>query len=467
MNRKQKGILLALLFILAVIPDLTVKAKESENTNFAPIDTWLSEVTKEFHLPSLSIAIVDKEKVLFSACYGEGSSPDTPYIIGSMSKSFTAAAIMQLMEKGEIDLDAPISRYLDDIACGDQITVRQLLNHTSGIDTYEKRKTVKITDSYGSYEYANVNYGLLGEIIESVTGQKYEQYMEEHIFTPLEMTNTSASLLGAKENGLIEGYRNYFGFPVAGEPDYPDEDSWIQVPAGYISSSINDMGKYLQMYLNGGEDILEKSSIDQMFSDVVSIPDTDVNYGFGWESTVEYGESVLAHAGLVENYMSHMFLLPERGLGVVILINTNDYLVTNSFTGQISGSVALMLMGQEPITISSSTYKIRHILIDAIYFILLLTPAMIAFRLKKYFLKCKNEELTLKKKVGFLFLHLFLPVISLLAPRLFAATPLWVVRYFVPDLFLVLVLFSGSMLLLGITKIIIRKINLTKCSTNP
>lgn len=115
-------------------------------------------MTKEFHLPSLSIVIVDKEKVLFSACYGEGSSPDTPYIIGSMSKSFTAAAIMQLMEKGEIDLDAPISRYLD--------------------------------------------------------------------------------------------------------------------------------------------------------------------------------------------YMSHMFLLPERGLGVVMLINTNDYLVTNSFTGQISGSVALMLMGR-------------------------------------------------------------------------------------------------------------------------
>lgn len=101
MNRKQKGILLALLFILAVIPDLIVKAEESKNTNYAQIDTYLSEATNDFHLPSLSIIIVDKEQVLFSACYGEGSSPDTPYIIGSMSKSFTAAAIMQLVEKGK------------------------------------------------------------------------------------------------------------------------------------------------------------------------------------------------------------------------------------------------------------------------------------------------------------------------------------------------------------------------------
>lgn len=455
MNRKQKGILLALLFILAVIADLIVKAEESKNTNYTQIDTYLSEATNDFHLPSLSIIIVDKEQVLFSACYGEGSSPDTPYIIGSMSKSFTAAAIMQLVEKGEVDLDAPVSRYLDDIACGDQITVRQLLNHTSGIDTYEKRKTVKITDSYGSYEYANVNYGLLGEIIESVTGQKYEQYMEEHIFTPLEMVHTSASMQKAKEDGLIEGYRNYFGFPVAGEPDYPDENSWSQVPAGYISSSINDMGRYLQMYLNGGEGILEKSSIDQMFSDVVSITDTDVTYGFGWESAVEYGERVLAHAGLVENYMSHMFLLPERGIGVVMLINTNDYLVTNSFTGQISGNVALMLMGQSPITISSNAYKVRHILIDAVYLILLLIPATIVFRFKKFVLRCKDEELTLRKKIGFLFLHLLLPVTGLLVPRLFAATPLWVVRYFVPDLFIVLILFSGLLIILGVIRIMI------------
>lgn len=152
-----------------------------------------------------------------------------------------------------------------------------------------------------------------------------------------------------------------------------------------------------------------------------------------------------------------------------MLINTNDYLVTNSFTGQISGNVALMLMGQSPINISSNAYKVRHILIDAVYLILLLIPATIVFRFKKFVLRCKDEELTLWKKIGFLFLHLLLPVTGLLVPRLFAATPLWVVRYFVPDLFIVLILFSGLLIILGVMKIMIwiklKKIN--KFSQNP
>lgn len=454
MKRRQKGILLAIVFFLTIVSDLKVNAQESERMDFSMIDRCLSEAAADLNLPSLSVAVVNQEEILFEACYGEGASPDTPYVIGSVSKSFTAAAIMQLVEKGEVDLDLPISCYLKDISFGDQITVRQLLNHTSGIGTYEKRNAVKLTGSPGSYEYANVNYGLLGEIIENVSGQAYEQYMEEHIFAPLKMNHTSAGFQGAKEDGLIEGYRNYFGFPVAGEPNYPDENSWIQAPAGYISSSINDMAAYLQMYLCGGKGILKEGSIDQMFSDTVDIPGTDTKYGFGWESTVEQGETVYSHSGLVENYMSYMFLLPEREIGVILLVNTNDYLVTNSLMGEIGGNVALMLMGQSPAAVSQNAYKVRHFFIDAFYVVLLLIPAFILLRIIKSVLRGQKEKFTLMKKVGFLFLHLILPVIGLLVPRLFAKTPLWVVRYFVPDLFLVLIVFSGSLFLLGIVKII-------------
>lgn len=79
------------------------------------------------------------------------------------------------------------------------------------------------------------------------------------------MNESAASLDKSKEHGLISGYRNYFGIPIAGEPDYPDDNSWSHVPGGYISSSASDMGKYLQMYLNTGESVITPESINMVF----------------------------------------------------------------------------------------------------------------------------------------------------------------------------------------------------------
>ena len=151
---------------------------------------------------------------------------------------------MRLVEEDKIDLDEKISAYIDPLAYfinasdGDRITVRQLLNQTGGLGTYQRFGNAKITESYGQHQYANVNYGLLGEIIEAVGEVSYSEYMNKKIFLPLNMEHTAATLEQSKENGLIRGYRNYFGFPIAGEPDYPDEYSWSTVPAGYLSSSV-------------------------------------------------------------------------------------------------------------------------------------------------------------------------------------------------------------------------------------
>ena len=110
-----------------------------------------------------------------------------------------------------------------------------MLNQISGLDTYQRFGNAAITDTYNKYLYANVNYGLLGKIIEAVSGQSYSDYVEQNIFIPLEMDKSSATLENSKADGLIEGYRNYFGIPVAGDPDYPDDSSWSIVPAGYIT----------------------------------------------------------------------------------------------------------------------------------------------------------------------------------------------------------------------------------------
>ena len=337
MNRKIRQIICVILSLICVIAiwDKPVLAYE-KSSNYSDIDSQIKKEIKELHIPGMAIAIVDSKEVLFSEAYGNCDNLDTPFIIGSLSKSFTALAVMQLVEEEKVDLDTTISDYIDtsdyfiNASDGDKITVRQLLNQTSGLGTYQRFGNAKITESYGQHQYANINYGLLGEIIETVSGISYSEYMDKNIFSPLSMNHTAATLVQSKENGLITGYRNYFGLPIAGEPDYPDKHSWSTVPAGYLSSSVSDMAKYLQMYLNGGMGIVNQNSLNTMLYDNVYVDDnTPYYYGMGWTLTEEYTEPVLGHSGLVENYMANMYLLPESGLGIIFLINMNDYLVTN------------------------------------------------------------------------------------------------------------------------------------------
>lgn len=267
-----KNIISTLIMLICTFAANTYTAYAYDVPDFEEVSRQLEEDVEKYHIPGMAVIVVDADKVLFSETYGNCESTDTPFIIGSMSKSFTALSVMQLAEEGKIDIDKPISYYIDTAqylknpSDGDKIAVRQLLNQTGGLDTYAKFGTAKITDSYGTHLYANVNYSLLGKIIESVSGVSYSDYVEQNIFAPLGMEHTSADLENSKADGLISGYRNYFGINIAGEPDYPDDSSWSGVPAGYISSSAADMGKYLQMYLNGGRDIISRSSLETIFT---------------------------------------------------------------------------------------------------------------------------------------------------------------------------------------------------------
>ena len=172
-------------------------------------------------------------------------------------------------------MDTPISDYIDvslylkNALDGNRITVRQLLNHTSGLGTYQRFGSAKITDSYGKYEYANVNYGLLGKIIESVSGKSYSDYVEQYIFSPLDMEHSSATFDNSKADGLLPDIEIISAYLSQENPDYPDDRSWSTVPAGYISSCASDMGNYLQMYLNNGSGIISQDSRDTMFYDNV------------------------------------------------------------------------------------------------------------------------------------------------------------------------------------------------------
>ena len=124
-------------------------------------DSYLAEIVRAYHIPGMAFFISDPEKTLFSKCVGQCRGMDRQFFIGSMSKSYTALCIMQLAEKGLVNLDEDISAYLPAYAFAKKVSVRSLLNQTSGFDTHMKLHNAKLTKSYGSYEYANVNCGLL------------------------------------------------------------------------------------------------------------------------------------------------------------------------------------------------------------------------------------------------------------------------------------------------------------------
>lgn len=419
-------------------------------SDYKTIDKELAENVKKYHLPGMAVVEVDSNGILFQGTYGNARSADQNFIIGSLSKSFTAAAVMQLVENGKIDLDKPLSEYIDCeryfVPKNDykRITVKNLLNQTSGIKTYAKLGSLKSTESYGKHVYANANYGLLGLLIESVSGLSYEAYIQEHIFKPLGMTHSYASFNDEAKKALIPGYKNYFGFWVPSPPDYPGEiktGQWTNVPGGYLFSSASDMGKYLMMYLKDGGSILTKDSVERMFFDNVPEQEEEAYYGMGWEYLKNAdGAWIMQHTGLVENYCALMYINPKENKAGAVLVNMNDYLVTNMFLGNIIAP----LLGQTAKD-SSKMVFILHAIIDLVCFALIVLALYPVITLKKW--KSKN-----KKIFADIFLHLLVPLILLLPVQSIA--PLFVIRMFAKDLWLILLSTSFLLVAAGMYKMI-------------
>ncbi len=425
---------------------------------YSNIDDYLQKCVENANIPAMSVSIVNKNKVLFLGNYGQCESSDTPFLLGSVSKSFTAICIMQLAEQQKIDLAATVSTYLSDTTDGDKITVSQLLNHTSGLGEHQTLEDHKIVNKQGVHHYANVNYSLLGEIIEAVSGKSYPEYISTNLFEPLGLSHTAATFDESIENGLIDGYTDYWGIPIKTAHKYPSsKNDWITVPAGYISSSSNDLGKYLQMYLNGGNGIISRESINTMFcGDTVYVEgDVPFWYGYGWAMVKEpLSEPVLRHSGLIETGTSCVFIMPESDIAIAIKSNVNDHFVTNEMMDSLGWGVVLMLLGDSPNEIPGNAYMLRHLWIDLIMLTMLSAAILPWCFLPRYVHRTERKKMSLRVILLILF-HILLPIFILLFVPVFFATPLWVAKAFVPDVFMTVIISSALLFISGFVKSII------------
>jgi CubicO group peptidase (beta-lactamase class C family) len=362
-----------------------VPGRASSGTSFEEIDTFIAEQIKRLNIPGAALAIVEGDKITHLCGFGrarpggEAPLPQTPFFIGSLTKSITALAVMQLVEAGRIELDAPVQRYLPWFRVADprasaQMTVRHLLNQTSGLsvasgwiplgdfddrpDASQRQaralSTLKLARPAGSaFEYSNMNYNLLGLIIQSASDETYEAYIEDHIFAPLEMRHSYTTPDKAKQNGLAAGHRYWFWFPtLTAAADLPLPRG--SLPSGQLISCAEDMAHYLIAHLNEGRygnvQILSPAGIADLHRPAVAaykMGSQTGQYGMGWYNAIHGRERIVWHTGMVPDYVSYMALIPEQKKGVILLANA-DHFMMNPVIMEVGTGVASLLAGRQP-----------------------------------------------------------------------------------------------------------------------
>ncbi len=350
---------------------------------YAVIDRYIEDQVRRLSVPGLSMAIVEGTRIVHVRGFGharpggEKPTPLTPFFIGSVTKSFTALAIMQLVEAGKLELDAPVQRYLPwfrvhDPEASARMTIRNLLNHTSGIgmstgeigladfddcpDATERQvralSNIKPGNPVGAkFNYNNTNYNILGLIIESASGESYAAYIQNHIFNPLEMRHSYTSRGPAQKNNLAVGYRYWFGYPI------PAPNLSIplgSLPSGQLISCAEDMAHYLIAHLNGGKyngtQILSKAGIEEMFHPSARIREMGREIGYyalGWICTTTGSSQIISHSGIVPEYGAFAGLIPEQQKGIILLYNANHAMIKMTFD-ELGMGATERLAGETP-----------------------------------------------------------------------------------------------------------------------
>ncbi|MFO7678665.1 MAG: serine hydrolase domain-containing protein [Chloroflexota bacterium] len=376
---RKKTLLLGLVVFFLLMP--AALAAQS-NDRLPTIDSFVDERMDSLNIPGAALAIVREGEIVHLAGYGVANeagdpvTPQTPFLLASLSKPVTAVAVMQLVEAGQIELDAPIQQYLPWLLPDTPITVRHLLHQTSGLDEtqgYRRNLEPDAPDALAAsirgladtelnnlpgttFEYSNSNYDVLGLLIETVTGQPYPDYIQAQIFTPLAMNNSFTALSEARAAGMSSAFYPFFGRQTNFDDRMPYTRA-VQPSAGLIGSA-EDMAHFALAQLQDGRyqstQLLSPASMVALHTPDPAIS-PGVQYAMGWvvydfDDAALPGEAVpvgLSHAGDWLGYGHLMQLIPEYDLGLVLLTSGPDP-HTASAISFMAFDLALLALGLEP-----------------------------------------------------------------------------------------------------------------------
>jgi CubicO group peptidase (beta-lactamase class C family) len=312
---------------------------------------------------TLGLIVTNKSKTIYKKIYGVNTKviETTPFVLGSVSKSFTALGLLKL--------NIPLNDTLDKYKLGNyineedskKITVGELLNHTSGLISFGSKV---VNENKGNFSYSNYGFALLGKIIEEKSGKTYNEYMKEAIFNPLKMNDTEAIY----SDNIVDSYDTFFGFNTKYTGLESEIGDGFYVPAGFISSSIDDMEKYIQFYLKEEN----KEEVAKLTEEIAEM-DYNLYYGMGISIWKKYNQTLYEHDGETRSFLSDFFIYPELDLGFFLVTNTRDYFCQQPFYDFVN-SIEAFLIGDTFVWINDSAFFYAHFAIDLAIIIGLAIP---------------------------------------------------------------------------------------------
>jgi len=341
--KTKTGFISSVIILINLIVNVNLQAQEKNK--IPGLDNCISNIFKKLQvdtMPGTSVLVARNGDIVYQKGFGYANiekkipvTPDTKFKIGSVSKQFTAAAILKLQEEGRIKTEDKLSKFIPDFPRGNEVTIYQLLTHTSGIHDYNSTpgldmtkpvtpqalldiiKTLPYDFNPGDrYLYNNSGYFILGYIVAQLSGKTLSDYLNETFFKPLGMKNTGLYETNIVLNNEAQGYS--MSGETAKKADF-QEMSWA-LGVGSIYSTTKDLYKWNEAIFNGK--VLSHTTLKTAFTQTLLNSGSKVDFGLGWFMITNRGLIFIQHSGGVSGFSAYLERQPENNLTVCVLLNS-------------------------------------------------------------------------------------------------------------------------------------------------
>jgi D-alanyl-D-alanine carboxypeptidase len=324
----------------------------------ARVDSIANAVLKATGVPSATVAVVSHGRVAYANAYGCAkldpcvtATPDMRYAIGSISKQFTAVAALLLQQDGKLSLDDPVSKFIPGLTRGNEVTVRQLLSHTSGYQDFWPQDYVMpmmltattpqaIADRWGKqpldfapgsrWQYSNTNYTLAGMVVEKASGMPFFQFVRTRILTPVGLASASDFDVNPRA-ATVTGYLRYALGPLRPAPDAGAGWMWA---AGELAMTASDLAKWDVSIID--KSLLKPASYAELEREVRLNNGAGTGYSLGLDVGMQGTRFMLEHSGEVSGFTAENMVFPEDSAAVVVLTNQDAAPASGTIAQQIS-----------------------------------------------------------------------------------------------------------------------------------
>jgi CubicO group peptidase (beta-lactamase class C family)/D-alanyl-D-alanine dipeptidase len=337
----------------------------------AKLQPFIEHEMRSKELPAVSIALVDDQKIVWSQGFGFADPEDsvratakTIYRVGSVSKLFTDIAVMQLVEQGKLDLDAPVSRYVPtfhpDNPFGGEITLRELMSHRSGLvreppvghyfddgsptlsQTIASLNDTKLVYAPNTKtKYSNAAIALVGDVLATTQKQRFESYLKHAVLEPAGMSSSAFARNEVPERQIASAYMWTLDGRTFPAPTF----DLGMAPAGSMYTTVDDLGRFMSMLFAGGRgangQVLKRSTLEAMWKPQFARPGQKMGYGIGFGLSELRGHRVVGHGGAIYGFATQLSALPDDKLGVVVVTTMDG---ANTVTSRIADAALDMML---------------------------------------------------------------------------------------------------------------------------